>query len=290
MTADISEEELHDTVAYLREYSRRLTRLLPAAKMYLPGDDVDDIPISLNELVPLDIESALRPFCETPRAYARFRFSWALHDLLRKLWAVADFGTGREAPPGLFSFVRHAIRAIFFAFLRLERAEEDETVSPEPTRGKLATTLRRRVPAFDDFLRTPPDVIEIIRAYRAVLDDHLGPIGYAEVQECSPEPRIAFLKPDWLLPRPKEDIEKALRTALGIARNRRIRHNLNADLESLKNYVPADTIPEGTLWELTARILNTPQEHIEAWKRVQATGTDSGKPARTRATRKELSR
>jgi hypothetical protein len=272
MTADISEQELHDVVVYLREYGRRLSRLLPAAKMYLPGDDVDDITISLNELVPLDIESALQPFCGTPRAYAPFRFSWALRDLLRKLWVVADFGMGRQSPPGLFSFVRHARRATLTAFLRLERAEADETVGPGLRRGKRTTTLRQRVPAFDDFLRTPPDVIEIIRAYRAVLDDHLGPLGYAEVQECSPEPCIAFLKPDWLLPRPKEDIEKALRTALGIARNRRIRHNLNADLESLKNYVPADTIPEGTLWELTVRILNTPQEHVEAWKRVQATG------------------
>lgn len=155
MAADISEQELHDVVVYLREYGRRLSRLLPALKSAQAWEDVHDIGISLNELVPLDIESALRPFYETPAAYARFRFSWALRDLLQKLSTVADLDIGSLSPPGLFSFVRHARRAISFAFLRLERAEAVETASPEPRHRKRVTTLRQRVPAFDDFLRTP---------------------------------------------------------------------------------------------------------------------------------------
>jgi len=253
-------KQLSKIVAYLVEYGRRLSRLLPAVKSAQAfGDDVRDVEISLDELQPFDIEAALRPFCETPRAYARFQFQWALRDLLQKLRAVADFNIGRQFSWGLYSFVRHANRVVGFALLRLERAAAVETVSPEPRRRNRAATLRQRVPAFDDFLRTPPEVIEIIRAYRARLDDHLHPLGYSEAApECSPDPLPCLLQPDWVLPHSKETIEKALRTALGIARNRRTRRNLTADLELLKNYVPADAIPSDTL------------EHVDKWKRLHA--------------------
>jgi hypothetical protein len=252
--------QLSDTVAYLVEYGRRLSRLLPAVKSaHAFGDDVHDVEISLDELVPLNIEEALRPFCESPRAYAHFQFQWALHDLLQKLRAVADFNLGRQSPRGLYSFVRHATRVVGFALLRLERVGADADNSPEPLHRKHARTLRQRVPAFDDFLQTPPEVIETIRAYRARLDDHLHPLGYSEAApECSPDPLPCLLQPEWVLPHSRETIEKALRTALGIARNRRIRRNLAADLELLRNYVPADAIPLDTL------------EHINEWKRRHA--------------------
>jgi len=266
LAPEIIEQELHDIAIYLREFSLRLSRLLPATKSaQVFGDDVRDVEICLDELLPLDIESALRPFCETPHAYARFQFQWSLRDLLQKLKAVADLNVGREFPQGLYSFIRHATRVIGFALLRLERVA-DEPASPEPkgrnrvtTRRNRATTLRQRVPAFNDFRRTPPEVIEIIRAYRARLDDHMSPLGYSEAApECSPDPLPCLLQPEWVLPHPKDTIEKALRTALGIARNRRIRRNLTADLELLKNYVSPDAIPLDTL------------EHIDAWKRVHA--------------------
>jgi hypothetical protein len=258
MAHNPSEQELHDIAVYLREYGRRLLRLLPAVKSAQAfGEDVHDVDISLDELLPLDIESALRPFHEALRTYLPFQ--WALRDLLQKLRAVADFNIGRQSPQGLYSFVRQTMRAIGFAFLRLERVAAGETGGLESLHRKHVRTLRQRVPAFDDFLRTPPEVIEIIRAYRARLDDHMSPLGYAEAApECSPDPLPCLLQPEWVLPHSKETIEKALRTALGIARNRRIRRNLAADLELLKNYVPADAIPGNTL------------EHIEAWKRVHA--------------------
>jgi len=251
--------QLSETVAYLLEYGRRLSRLLPAAKSAQAfGDDVHDVEISLDELLPFNVEEALRPFCESPRAYARFQFQWALRDLLQKLRAVADLNIGRQSPRGLFSYVRHATRVVGFALLRLERVAGDEAVSPERKRD-CARTLRQRVPAFDDFLRTPPEVTEIIRAYRARLDDHMSPLGYAEAApECSPDPLPCLLQPEWVLPHSKGTIEKALRTALGVARNRRIRRNLTVDLELLKNYVSPDAIPSDTL------------EHIDAWKRVHA--------------------
>lgn len=193
----------------------------------------------------------------TPRAYLPFQ--WALRDLLENLQAVADFNIGQQSPPGLYSFVRHAIRVVGFALLRLHRVEAGETVSPEPRR-KRVTTLRQRVPAFDDVLRTPPDAVEIIRAYRARLDDHLQPLGYSEAaQECSPGTTpCPLLHPLWVLPHSKETIEKALRTALGIARNRRIRRNLSVDLERLEDFLPAGAIPSDTLG------------HIQAWRRVHA--------------------
>jgi hypothetical protein len=274
MPPDTSEQELHDLTIYLREYGRRLSRLLPAVKSAQAfGEDVHDVEISLDELLPLDIESALRPFCEAPRDYARFQFQWALRDLLEKLRAVADFNIGRQFPRGVYSFVRHATRVVGFALLSLERATADETASPVPRRRNRAATLRQRVPAFDDFLRTPPDVIEIIRAYRARLDDHMSPLGYSEAApECSLDPLPCLLQPEWVLPHSKEAIEKALRTALGIARNRRIRRNLAVDLELLKNYVPADAIPSNTL------------EHIDKWKRVHASG--GRHKARTRAAKR----
>jgi hypothetical protein len=258
MTSDISEQELSDTAAYLREYGRRLSRLLPAAKMaQAHGEDVDNVEVSLNELVPLDIESALRPFHDSPRSYLPFQ--WALSDLLQKFRAVADFNIDRQAPPGLFSLVRHAIRVVGFALLRLQRVTEDETVSPELKRRKRARTLRQRVPAFEDFARTPPEVVEVIRAYRARLDDSLNPLGYdGAAHHLSPGPFSCHLTPDWVLPHSKETIEKALRTALGIARNRRIRRNLSVDLERLKNYVPAEAIPVSVL------------EQIEVWEHVHA--------------------
>ncbi len=256
MTVDISDEELHEVAVYLREFGRRLSRLLPAVKSVEAfGEDLGDVEISLNELLPLDIESALRPFCETPHVYVAFR--WALQDLAGKLRAVADFNLGHQSPPGLYSFVRHATRVVGFALLRLDRVT-DGTVSLEPRRRNRAP-LRWRAPSFDDFLRTPRDVVEVIRSYRAVLDDHLSPLGYGEAaQECSPDPVPCLLQPLWLLPSPREAIEEALHAAIGITRDPRIRQNLEADLEALKNYMPSEAIPVNQL------------EHSEAWKRVHA--------------------
>ncbi len=267
--------QLSETVAYLLEYGRRLSRLLPAVKSAQAfGEDVHDVEISLDELLPFNVEEALRPFCESPRAYARFQFQWALRDLLQKLRAVADLNIGRQFPPGLYSFTRHATRVVGFALLRLERVAADEAGSPEPPHRKHARTLRQRVPAFDDYLRTPPEVIEIIRAYRERLDDHLHPLGYAEAApECSPDPLPCLLQPEWVLPHSKGTIEKALRTALEIARNRRIRRNLTVDLELLKNYVPADAIPSDTL------------KHVDAWKRLHAIPTRRHKARVTAANR-----
>jgi hypothetical protein len=250
--------QLADTAAYLQEYGRRLSRLLPAVKMaQAHGEDVADVEISLDELVPLDIEAALRPFREIPRDYVSFQ--WALRDLLQKLRAVADFGIGRQSPRGLYSLVRHAIRVVGFALLRLQRVAEDETVSPEPRRRRRARTLRQRVPALDDFLRTPSDAIEIIRSFRSRLDDHLNPLGYdAAAHHLSPGPFSCHLVPEWVLPHSRETIEKALRTALGIARNRRIRRNLTIDLERLKNFLPTEAIPVNV------------DEQIEVWERLHA--------------------
>jgi hypothetical protein len=261
LAPDTSEQELHDIAIYLREYGRRVSRLLPAVKSAQAfGEDIHDVEISLDELLPLDIESALRPFCESLGNYAGFQFQWALRDLLQKLRAIADFNIARQFPRGLYSFIRHATRVVGLALLRLERAEADETGSLGRRRRDRVKTLRQRVPAFDDFLRTPPEVMEIIRAYRGRLDDHMSPLGYSEAApECSPDPLPCLLQPEWVLPYSKDTIEKALRTALGIARNRRIRRNLTADLELLKNYRPADAIPSNTM------------AHIDEWKRLHAT-------------------
>ena len=90
-------------------------------------------------------------------------------------------------------------------------------------------------------------MIETIRSYRQVLDSYLNPLGYqmaAHYFDASAGSYPGFVQLEWILHHPKATIAKALRTALKVPRDRRIRRNLESDLERLRRFVPEETIPE----------------------------------------------
>lgn len=92
-----------------------------------------------------------------------------------------------------------------------------------------------------DFLAFPEEVSDIIGEYGLLLDK-MG-------REHNPR----LLRPLSGLPYPKEEIEAALTTALGIAKNETLRNRLETALLFLDDFIPDDEVPQDA------------DENLESW-------------------------
>ncbi len=92
-----------------------------------------------------------------------------------------------------------------------------------------------------DFLAFPEEVADIIGEYGNLLD------------EMGREKSGKLLRPISSLPYPKEKIEKALKTGLGVAKDETLRNLLETALVNLEDFIPDDEVPED------------PDENLRAW-------------------------
>jgi len=95
----------------------------------------------------------------------------------------------------------------------------------------------------EDSMAIPQEVMEIISDYGETLD------------MLAEERSGRLLHPLSKLPHPKEKIENALKTALGIVKSQEMRNHLETVLLALEDFVPDNEVPED------------PEENMKAWIR-----------------------
>lgn len=92
-----------------------------------------------------------------------------------------------------------------------------------------------------DFLAFPDEISDIVGEYGNLLDEMIR------------EKSGKLLRPLSELPNPKEDIEKAHKTALEIAKDETLKNQLERALIYLEDFIPDDEVPED------------PDENLKSW-------------------------
>jgi len=92
-----------------------------------------------------------------------------------------------------------------------------------------------------DFLALPKEVRDIVGGYGTLLN------------EMGREKKCKLLRPLSKLPYPKKKIERALKTALGIAKDETLKNQLELVLVCLEDFIPDDKVPED------------PDENFKSW-------------------------
>jgi hypothetical protein len=94
-----------------------------------------------------------------------------------------------------------------------------------------------------DFLALPKEVSDIVGEYGTLLN------------EIGREKKVKLLRPLSKLPYPKKKIERALKTALEIAKGETLKNQLELILVCLEDFIPDNKVPED------------PDENFKSWVR-----------------------